>query len=219
MKNDKVKTTIQNLRRALNYKGLYEKDAPAQPWSLFEKWLQAAIAKSDFEPNAMTLATASKNGMPSCRTVLLKDYSPDGFVFFTNYDSKKGRNLAENPKASLLFYWPVLSRQVIIEGKVKKVSRQQSEEYFHSRPPASQAAASISPQSRAVTDRDALTEKMKSLETKYKNKIIPCPVNWGGFILQPKRIEFWQGRPDRLHDRLSYSKLKSGRWRRVRLAP
>jgi pyridoxamine 5'-phosphate oxidase len=207
------------MRRPHRNRGLSEKSAPREPLAFFERWLREAVAKVPLEPNAMTLATSSQAGAPRARTVLLKDFSGEGFVFFTNYASRKAQELSANPRACLMFYWPRLSRQVIIEGRVSKVSRRRSQEYFRLRPRASQAAASISAQSRPVASRRALEAAMKRFEEKYKGKDIPCPPFWGGYVLKPVRMEFWQGRPNRLHDRLLYSKLKSGRWKLSRLAP
>lgn len=218
IKDKLTKQIVRNLRRGLNYKGLEEKTAPKAPFALFEKWIDAAVSKQAFEPNAMTLATVSADGTPSARTVLLKDYSPEGFVFFTNYNSRKGRNLKDNPKASLVFYWPVLSRQVLIDGITEKVDRETSQEYFHSRPRKSQIAAAVSHQSHKVENRQELEKQFQAWEEKYKGKTIPCPKEWGGYVLIPRRIEFWQGRPGRLHDRLCYTR-KGGVWKRERLAP
>jgi len=214
-----LKNVIRDLRRALNYRGLYEKDAAADPLVQFESWLKDAVDKEQFEPNAMTLATASADGRPSARTVLLKDFGPGGFVFYTNYTSRKGDQLTANPQASLVFYWASLSRQVIIDGTVEKTGRAESEEYFHSRPRGSQIAACASAQSRPVNGREELETKAKGLTAQYKGAEIPCPDNWGGYRLIPSRIEFWQGRPDRLHDRLAYRRNADQTWTRERLAP
>ena len=214
-----VKEVIRNLRRGLNYKGLYEKDASDDPFVQFEEWVKAAVDKETFEPNAMTLATSSKDGKPTARTVLLKDFSPEGFIFFTDYNSRKGQALTDNPQASLVFYWASLSRQVLIDGTVKKVDRQTSEEYFHSRPRGSQVAAFASDQSHVIKGRDELVAKIAETKEKYKNEEVPCPETWGGVCLIPSRIEFWQGRPDRTHDRLCYTKQPDGFWNRERLAP
>lgn len=219
MKREKIKETLQTAGRSVKFRGLYEKDAPKDPLKLFDKWFEKAVTKTRFLPNAMTLTTASKKGKPTNRIVLLKDYSDEGFTFFTNYESTKGRQLRENPRASLLFYWPIFGRQVIIEGKVRKVKREISKEYFRSRPRSSQLAASISKQSRVIKSRDELSKKMKEARLRYKGREVPCPKNWGGYCLKPVRIEFWQARPDRSNDRLSYKRLKNGRWRLERLSP
>ncbi|MCA9408571.1 MAG: pyridoxamine 5'-phosphate oxidase [Candidatus Omnitrophica bacterium] len=218
-KQNKVKEVVRNLRRALNYSGLNEDKASLDPFEQFEAWMKDAVEKESFEPNAMTLATASKKGIPTARTVLLKDYGPEGFVFFTNFNSRKGKNLTENSQASLVFYWGILSRQVLIDGEVIKTNREGSVEYFHSRPRKSQIAAYISSQSEVVASRQQLETQMKAAEAQFKGKDIPCPEHWGGFCLVPRRIEFWQGRPDRLHDRLCYTKVDAQNWKRERLAP
>ncbi|MCA9400397.1 MAG: pyridoxamine 5'-phosphate oxidase [Candidatus Omnitrophica bacterium] len=217
--DDPIKNVVRNFRRALNYKGLYEREAPAEPIELFKKWMAAAVKKELFEPNAMTLATATQDGRPTARTVLLKDFGPDGFVFYTNYHSRKGKNLEANPHASLVFYWGSLSRQVLVDGTVTRTDRRTSEEYFHSRPRGSQIAAAASEQSSVVSNRETLMDKMKEIERDYQGKEVPCPQNWGGYCLIPQRIEFWQGRPDRMHDRLCYQLQADGTWLRERLAP
>ena len=168
--------------------------------------------------NAMTLATVDKNGKPSTRTVLLKSVDTRGFIFFTNYDSRKGRELAENPSAALTFFWSDLERQVCVAGTVTKLPVAESENYFKSRPRGSQFAAWASNQSEPVPDRAPLEAKWRELEKKFPGDV-PLPPNWGGFILQPERIEFWQGRPSRLHDRFSYSRQADGSWKIERLAP
>lgn len=214
-----IHKTLRNLRRAVNMSGLEESEAGADPIVLFEKWIEAAVAKTDREPNAMTLATSSKDGYVTARTVLLKDFGPEGFVFYTNYDSRKGDQLTENPRASLVFHWPVHMRQVLIEGTVTRLDHAASAEYFHSRPRGSQLAAYVSAQSRPVADRGELTDKMKAAEQEFAGKEVPCPPQWGGYILNPTRIEFWQGRADRMHDRLCYTRTSDGNWKLERLAP
>jgi pyridoxamine 5'-phosphate oxidase len=168
--------------------------------------------------NAATLATADKNGIPSARIVLLKGMDECGFIFFTNYGSRKGRELSENPNASLVFYWQQLERQVCIAGPVEKVSREESESYFKSRPRGSQLAAWASNQSDVAIDRAALETKWNEMERKFPNEV-PLPPNWGGYALKPERIEFWQGRASRLHDRFCYTRRKNNSWKLERLAP
>jgi pyridoxamine 5'-phosphate oxidase len=167
----------------------------------------------------MTLATTSADGQASARIVLLKEVSQNGFVFYTNYDSRKGRELAVNPRAALVFYWPQLERQVRITGAVVKTSRSESEAYFHTRPRGSQIAAWASWQSSVIRDRAVLEARVKKLEAKYAGVSVPLPPNWGGYRLRPESIEFWQGRPNRLHDRLRYSREAGGGWKIERLAP
>ena len=195
-----------------------EKDLAKDPFRQFEKWFQEAEAAKVHEPNAMTLATASADGKPSARTVLLKGLDGRGFMFFSNYQSRKGRELEANPRASLVFPWFVLERQVIVEGVVTKVAREESEAYFHSRPRASQLGAWVSQQSSIITHRDVLEESMKALETKYAGQEVPLPPHWGGWRLAPETVEFWQGRRSRLHDRLRYRRNQDG-WTVERLAP
>ena len=168
--------------------------------------------------NAMTLATVDKNGKPSSRTVLLKSVDERGFIFFTNYDSRKGRELAENPNAALTFFWPDLERQVCVAGTVTKLPVAESEKYFNSRPRGSQIGAWASNQSEIVPDRAMLEKNWRELEQKFPGAV-PLPPHWGGFILSPERIEFWQGRPSRLHDRFNYSRKADGSWRIERLSP
>jgi pyridoxamine 5'-phosphate oxidase len=167
----------------------------------------------------MTLATTAADGQPSARIVLLKEVSQDGFVFYTNYGSRKGRELAVNPRAALVFYWPQLERQVRITGAVVKTSRSESEGYFQTRPRGSQLAAWASWQSSPIPDRDVLEARVKKLEAKYAGGSVPLPPNWGGYRLRAESIEFWQGRPNRLHDRLRYSREAGGGWKIERLAP
>lgn len=185
--------------------------------ALYKLW-SAICNHRPADINAMTLATVDKNGKPSTRTVLLKSVDERGFIFFTNYDSRKGRELAENPNAALTFFWSELERQISVAGSVIKLSAVESEAYFKSRPRGSQLAAWASNQSEMVPDRAALETKWRELELKFPGKI-PLPPNWGGFILQPERIEFWQGRPNRLHDRFSYSRQQNGSWKIEQLSP
>jgi pyridoxamine 5'-phosphate oxidase len=198
---------------------LIEENMPNNPIDLFKEWLAVVIAEKLPEPNAMFLATANAQGKPSVRTVLLKGLDGRGFIFYTNYESQKGQDLAENPQASLLFCWLPLERQVRIEGKVIKLPATESEAYFHTRPKDSQIGATISPQSRVIPDRKGLEEKVVAYQQKYSDTdTLPLPDYWGGYILIPDSIEFWQGRANRLHDRLLYQRTDIS-WRLERLAP
>ena len=198
--------------------GLLEKDLARDPFRQFERWFQEAEAAKLLEPNAMTLATCTRDGRPSARTVLLKGMDSRGFVFFTNYESRKGRELTENPHATLVFPWLALERQVIVEGTVNKVSREESEAYFHTRPQGSQLGAWVSQQSTLVADRAALEEAFRTVEKRYAGQTIPMPPYWGGYRVAPETVEFWQGRRSRLHDRLRYRRQPDG-WVIERLAP
>jgi pyridoxamine 5'-phosphate oxidase len=211
--------TLADLRKEYSLAGLSEKDAARDPFRQFEKWFQEAEAAKIHEPNAAVLATAAKDGRPSARMVLLKGIDGRGFVFFTNYDSRKGRELEANPRASYVFPWVALERQVIIEGAVTKVAREESEAYFHSRPRASQLAAWASAQSSIISGREALEAAMKLVEKKYSGAEAPLPPHWGGFRIVPEAVEFWQGRRSRLHDRLRYRREANGSWLIERLAP
>jgi pyridoxamine 5'-phosphate oxidase len=213
--------SLAELRREYTFGGLRRADLDANPIAQFQKWFtqaESALAEKKLDVNAATLSTADKNGIPSARIVLLKGLDEHGFVFFTNYDSRKGRELAENPNAALNFFWPELDRQVGITGSVEKTSRVESQTYFQSRPRGSQLAAWASSQSEIVPDRAVLEKKWNELEKKFPNEI-PLPPNWGGFVLTPQRIEFWQGRPSRLHDRFSYSRQADNSWKIERLSP
>lgn len=199
--------------------GLTEKAAPALPYALFKDWFGEAVRDKLLDPNAMTLGTLGPGGRPALRTVLLKDFDGKGFVFYTNYHSQKGRELRHKPLACLLFYWPPLARQVRIDGRVAPVPSAESDEYFASRPRGSQLGAWASPQSREVPSREFLEKRMRFFEEKFKDKPVPRPPHWGGFRLTPERFEFWNGRPNRLHDRLVYRRKGKGVWTRTRLAP
>lgn len=213
--------SIQNLRKQYMRSGLDEANISTDPIEHFQVWWDEALAHNDtewFEPNAMTLATASSDGKVSARIVLLKQFDSNGFVFFTNYDSTKGRQLNENPHAALVLYWPHLERQVRIEGAVEVVSRDMSERYFHSRPRGSQIGAAVSKQSSILANRVELEKAAELFDKQLGKEPVPLPDFWGGYRLVPSRIEFWQGRENRLHDRISFEK-SNGIWQTVRLAP
>lgn len=209
---------LKNLRRSYSLKKLDEKEADQNPFIQFKKWMEEALNSQLFEPTAMTLATSTKSGIPSCRIVLLKGFDEDGFIFFTNYGSRKSKELNENPSAVLLFFWQELERQVRIEGRVEKISRQISEAYFNSRPLESRLGAWASPQSEVIPSRQYLEEKFDEMRKKYPDGNVPLPPNWGGFRLIPHSFEFWQGRENRLHDRIFYSLINNS-WKISRLAP
>ena len=210
---------MDKLRREYTDAGLNEPDLDANPFKQFEKWFQDAIeAKIDL-PDAMTLATATNDGIPSARIVLLRGLDERGFVFYTDYESQKGRELAENPNAALVFYWRELDRQVRIAGQVSKVSRENSQNYFRSRPVGSRLAALASRQSEVIPNRQILEDRFNQLAEQYEDKEIPLPSDWGGYRLSPDMIEFWSGRPSRLHDRLRYTRQPDDDWRIERISP
>jgi pyridoxamine 5'-phosphate oxidase len=233
---------IADLRREYNLTGLRRKDLAADPMVQFARWFdQATGARASgrlrkffinlyksilmvrgtepMDVNAMMLATADKEGRPSARVVLLKGVDERGFVFHTNYDSRKSRELAENPQAALVFYWSDQERQVCVAGEVSKLPAAESDAYFKTRPRGSQFGAWVSNQSSVIPDRAALEKKWQELEAKFAGKEVPRPANWGGYVLRPNRIEFWQGRPNRLHDRFRYTKRGDGTWEIERLSP
>lgn len=211
--------SIADIRRDYSLKTLQEQEIANSPYSQFADWWQEAIESEIDEVNAMTLATASLEGVPAARIVLLKEYDENGFVFYTNYDSAKGQELAENPRASLLFFWKELERQVRITGMVEKVSGAESDAYFLSRPAGSQIGAWASPQSHVIESRNWLEQQVKMLEEKFRKETVTRPPHWGGYRVKPVIIEFWQGRSSRLHDRLQYTLQEDGSWKIERLAP
>ena len=211
--------SIADIRKEYKLQILEEEQVHGDPFTQFGKWWNEAITASVEEVNAMTLATASSDGLPSARIVLLKGFDNNGFVFYTNYESFKGKQLHENPRACLVFFWKELERQVRVTGLVRKVSSDVSDEYFNSRPVGSQVGALVSPQSQVIESREWLTNREFELLKVYENKAVPRPANWGGYCVQAVTIEFWQGRPNRLHDRIQYSLQESGGWQIERLAP
>jgi pyridoxamine 5'-phosphate oxidase len=210
---------LANMRIDYGLAGLVETDLAKNPFQQFERWFQEAHAAKIPEPNAMTLASVGRDGRPSARSVLLKGCDGSGFVFFTNYESRKGRELQANTSAALLFPWVAMERQVVIEGTVARVSREESAAYFQSRPRASQLAAWASPQSTVIAGRAVLEESYRAMEKKYEGGEVPLPPHWGGYRLTPSTVEFWQGRRSRLHDRLRYRREGDGDWTIERLAP
>jgi pyridoxamine 5'-phosphate oxidase len=210
--------TLADLRREYTLAGLRRKDLESDPISQFQKWFDQALKAELLEPNAMTLATVDSEGRPSARTVLLKQVDARGFVFFTNYESRKGRELAGNANAALSFFWGGLERQVCIRGTCSKVSKEESEAYFAVRPLGSQFGAWVSKQSTVVESREFLEMRLAEVEKQFAGQKVAMPAYWGGYVLAPNAIEFWQGRPNRLHDRMLYL-LEAGRWIIERLSP
>lgn len=213
-----MKEEIASLRKNYSQNDLSEDRVNKDPIQQFKQWWTEAVAAEIIEPNAMTLATSAMDAVPSARIVLMKDFNENGFVFFTNYNSYKGQQLSENPKACLLFFWKELERQVRITGLVMKLNTKESDEYFLSRPEASQIGAWTSPQSQVIESREWLDEEFLKKENELKGKL-QRPPHWGGYVVRPVIIEFWQGRPNRLHDRIQYTLQDDGSWKIERLAP
>ena len=210
---------ISGIRREHALRGLSEAEADPDPFRQFDAWLDDVFKANLPDPNAMTLATIGADGQPAARIVLLKGFSRDGFVFHTNYESRKGRELAENPYAAACFWWSELDRQVRIEGTAERLSDEESDAYFETRPRESQLAAWTSKQSRTLKDRRELEQRFTDVTSRYKDKSVPRPPHWGGFRIRPTVIEFWQGRQQRLHDRLRYRLDDEGNWVLERLSP
>jgi pyridoxamine 5'-phosphate oxidase len=211
--------TLIDLRREYSRQGLREEDADPDPIRQFRVWIEQALAAQLPEPNAMTLATATPDGRPAVRVVLLRGYDERGFVFYTNYDSRKGQELAANPRAALALYWAELERQIRIEGHVERVTPKESDDYFQTRPWESRLGAWASRQSSVIPDRAFLEREMEQLKARFPDGHVPRPPHWGGYRVVPASIEFWQGRPGRLHDRLRYLRQEGGDWLRQRLSP
>ncbi|MEG1265910.1 MAG: pyridoxamine 5'-phosphate oxidase [Myroides sp.] len=211
---------LSNYRKSYEKSELLESMIDENPMMQFQKWFYETEEFGGVEEvNAMTVSTIGLDGFPKSRIVLLKKYDEYGFTFVTNYDSEKGKALLQNPQVCLSFFWPSVERQVIIKGTAEKQTEAYSEGYFHSRPKGSQIGTVVSPQSTVIPNREFLDEKLKSLESEYQNMEVPKPENWGGVLVKPVSIEFWQGRANRLHDRIRYTLLESGDWKIERLAP
>ena len=215
---DELSQMLANLRREYVSEPLTEDSVKEDPVEQFRFWFDEALRAEQPDPEAMTLSTATREGIVSARIVLLKGFDQSGFVFYTNYQSQKSRELVDNPRAAMTFYWPALNRQIRIEGTTEKVSQQESEEYFLTRPRGSQIGAWTSPQSEEIPDRETLERKLAEMEERFKDQSIPCPLFWGGFRLKPILFEFWQGRESRLHDRILYRR-QDEIWQISRLAP
>ena len=214
--------TIHHLRRDYRFGSLTREQMPEDPISLFQTWfdqLRSTDLPEWFEPNAMSLATAKPDGGAACRIVLLKEFDERGFTFFTNYLSAKGEQIDSDPRVTLGFFWPIIERQIRIEGIATKVDPSLSEKYFRSRPRSSQLSANVSPQSQVIADESTLTKLVDQLDSKLQGADVPCPEHWGGYRVRPDLIEFWQGRPSRLHDRFRYLRRDDGHWQVDRLGP
>jgi pyridoxamine 5'-phosphate oxidase len=211
--------SIADLRKEYQLQSLSETDVKTDPFEQFNQWWEEAVNAKIAEPNAMTLATASADGLPSARVLLFKGLNGKGFMFYTNYNSFKGQQLAENPRACLVFFWKELERQVRITGLAEKLGAKESDEYFNSRPEGSRVGAWASPQSQVIENRDWLERNKLKYEKLFNDKTIERPPHWGGYVVKPVTIEFWQGRPSRLHDRIQYTLEENGGWKIERLAP
>ena len=215
-----MEENLHNFRKTYKRGVLLEQDMDSNPMQQFRKWFyEAQETAGQTEPNAMTLSTLGLDGYPKGRVVLLKKYDEYGFYFYTNYESEKGRSIEAHPLVSLSFFWSALERQIIIKGRAEKTTEKDSINYFDSRPKGSRLGAWVSWQSSVIENRDVLENKLKELEKKFKNKVVPKPENWGGYVVKPVSIEFWQGRPNRLHDRIRYTLQEDYSWLIERLAP
>lgn len=211
---------LHDYRKVYEKSQLLESEIKQNPIEQFRDWFQDASENTAVgEANAMAISTVEPDGCPRTRMVLLKSYTHEGFIFYTNYESRKGKAIEKTHFACLHFFWPALERQIIIKAKLERIAENLSDGYFHSRPKGSQLGAAVSPQSEAIPDRSYLEEKLKDLEKEYENKEVPRPQNWGGYIAKPYEIEFWQGRPNRLHDRILYTLTEDFHWNISRLAP
>lgn len=211
---------LSNNRKTYKKSSLSEDSISDNPLELFQKWFYEVEAYGGIEePNTMTLATLGLDGFPKARIVLLKKYTYEGFIFYTNYESEKGKAIEQDPKVSLCFYWPSMERQIIIKGKAEKIAENLSDGYFESRPDGSKLGAIVSPQSQVIPSREYLDKELAKLEKEYAKKEIERPVYWGGFMVRPESMEFWQGRPNRMHDRIRYSLQADYNWKIERLAP
>lgn len=210
---------IANLRQDYTLQGLSETEIDSNPFAQFKEWFDRALSADILEPNAMMVATTTPEGKPSARMVLLKDFDARGFVFYTNYNSQKAQELADNPQAALVFWWAELQRQVRICGRVEKILESESDKYFYSRPLSSRLGAWASNQSQVIENREVLEQNLEELKEKYQDREIPRPSHWGGIRVIPAEIEFWQGRSSRLHDRLVYTRMEDGSWKIERLSP
>ncbi|SFU42774.1 Pyridoxamine 5'-phosphate oxidase [Pustulibacterium marinum] len=211
---------LSDYRKTYDKSELTEQEVSDNPLQLFQTWFYEVEASDSVdEANAMSVATIGADGFPKTRVVLLKKYTHEGFIFYTNYESEKGKAIAENPNVCLSFFWPGMERQIIIKGKAEKVSENMSDGYFESRPHGSQLGALVSHQSSVIANRAVLEDELQSLETQFEGKHVPRPSHWGGYLVRPESMEFWQGRPNRLHDRLRYTLQEDFDWKLERLAP
>lgn len=215
-----VQKDLSNYRKSYDKEALTKASVANHPMEQFQKWFSEIESAGGLEePNAMTISTLGLDGFPKNRIVLMKKFSVDGFIFYTNYESEKGRAISQDPKVCLSFFWPNLERQVIVKGRAEKVDESTSETYFKSRPRGSKLGAAVSDQSSVISSREILESRLKELENTYEKKQVPRPKNWGGYLVRPQSMEFWQGRPNRLHDRIRYTLSEGSAWKTERLAP